>query len=374
METKRDYYEVIGVARAASTDEIKRAFRRLAREYHPDVSKETDAEAKFKEINEAYAVLSDPQKRQMYDQFGHAGARGPFGAGVEGFPFGGISDIFETFFGGAQARRNVPQRGADLRVEVHLAFEEAVFGCEKEIEIPRLETCPSCNGTGAERGTAPSGCPTCGGTGRVRRIQQSIFGQFINVTTCDQCRGEGVIVSSPCRQCNRTGRVQGIVRHAVPIPAGIDDGSQIRISGEGEAGPRGGPPGNLYVEIAVEEHPLFLRQGNDIIYDLKLDVGQAALGAVIQVPTVDGAEDLRVPPGTQSGEQFRLKRRGVPYLRREGRGDQIVVARVETPTRLTPQQRDLFQQLAATFAQTDGHVDKEKDRGLLDKVKDAFSA
>ena len=307
--SKRDYYEVLGVTRNASDDDIKKAFRRLARQYHPDVNKDKDAEARFKEVNEAYEVLSDPQKRQMYDQFGHAGpGMGAGGAGFGDFGFGGFSDIFQTFFGGQAGggARHGPQRGSDLRYNLTLTFEEAVFGTDKELEIPRADSCPSCRGSGAEPGTEPSRCPNCNGTGELRRVQQSIFGQFVNVVMCDRCQGEGRVISTPCHECRGAGRVRVTKHVSLKVPAGVDTGSQIRLTGEGEAGPRGGANGNLYVAITVRKHQFFERDGQDILYTLPVNFAQAALGDEIEVPTVDGNVLLKVPAGTQTGRRFRL--------------------------------------------------------------------
>ena len=376
-QQKRDYYEVLGVARSASDDDIKKAFRRLARQYHPDVNKEKDAEARFKEVNEAYEVLSDPQKRQMYDQFGHAGANMGAGAGFENFGFGGFSDIFQTFFGGQTAGggRRGPQRGSDLRYNLTLTFEEAVFGVEKQIEVTRNETCNICGGLGAEPGSRPERCPTCNGTGEIRRVQQSIFGQFVNVSPCERCRGEGRIIASPCKQCRGSGRERRTRALAVRIPAGVDAGSQIRLSGEGDAGAQGGGPGNLYVLINVRPHPFFKRDEDDILYELGINVAQAALGTEAKVPTVDGDVVLKIPPGTQSDKVFVLRERGVPHLRGGGRGDQLVRVRVVTPTNLTSEQRRLFQQLAESFGTDHVEVPPEEphEKGFFEKFKDMFS-
>ncbi|MEF3272972.1 MAG: molecular chaperone DnaJ [Chloroflexus sp.] len=366
---KRDYYEVLGVSRSATPDEIKKAFRRLARQYHPDVNKSPEAEAKFKEINEAYEVLSDEQKRAMYDRFGH-NPPGFGGVGVD--PFAGVdpfSSIFDAFFGGAGVGRSTrgPLRGADLRYTLRLTFEEAVFGAEKEIEFRRLETCPACQGSGAEPGTEPTRCPRCGGTGEIR--QRAPIFNMVTVTTCDTCGGTGYVIPIPCRECRGEGRVRQTRRITVRVPAGVDNSQQIRISGEGEAGPRGGPPGNLYVALDIQPHPIFERDGNDIILPLTINVAQAALGGEVSVPTLEGTEKLRLPPGTQHGQTFRLRGKGVPYLRQQGRGDLVVHIRVEIPTRLTDHQRRLFQELAQTFSAPDGD---HSDKGLFGHIKDAL--
>jgi molecular chaperone DnaJ len=370
--TKRDYYEVLGVSRNASPDEIKKAFRRLAREYHPDVNKSPDAESKFKEINEAYEVLSDEQKRAAYDRYGHAGTQGGFSA--EGFGgFSDINDIFNEFFGGfaranAQARRG-PRRGADLRYDLRIDFLEAVFGAEKEIEIVRNDTCPRCNGSGSEPGTSPTRCRTCNGTGEVRRVQQSILGSFVNVATCPTCNGTGEVITTPCRQCGGRKQVRVTRMLVVNVPSGVDTGTQIRLNGEGEPGVNGGPPGNLYVVINVVPHPFFRRKDEDIIVEVSINVAQAALGDEIEVPTVDGKEKLVIPPGTQSGTLFRIKGKGVPHLRRNTRGDQIVIVTVQVPQSLNAEQKRLFLELAKTLGK---EVVPQQEKGFFDKLKDAF--
>jgi molecular chaperone DnaJ len=392
MADKRDYYQVLGVAKTAQPDEIKRAYRQLARQYHPDVNKEPDAESRFKEITEAYEVLSDERKRQMYDQFGHAGPRGAGGAGVEGFPFGDISDLFESFFGGNVGRRG-PQRGNDLRVRLELTFEEAVFGVDREIDLPRSETCLICGGSGAEPGKPPVRCPKCNGSGEVRRVQQSIFGQFVNVMPCDRCRGEGQIVEHRCTECRGSGRVQRTRKVQVPVPAGVDDGTEMRIPGQGEGGDKGGPNGDLYVVFQVAPHAVLRRDGFDLVYELPMNVAQAALGTEVSVPTLEGDETLQVPAGTQHGRVFRVREKGVPRLQRTGisagRGDFRVVVRVDVPKQLSARQRELFEELAGTFegresseraavtaSTSDGTSSrkqkKAKQRGILDKVKETL--
>lgn len=366
---KRDYYEVLGVPRTATEDDLRRAFRRLARQYHPDVSKEPGAEARFKEINEAYEVLRDPEKRAMYDRFGHTGQQ----PGFEGFSggFGGFADIFESFFGGtAGARRRGPMRGSDLRYELELTFEEAVFGCEKEIQVPRWVSCDDCQGSGSRGGAEAARCPACGGTGEQRRVQQSIFGQFVNVVVCSRCQGEGRVITDPCPTCRGQGRVRAQRKVMLKVPAGVDSNSQLRLSHEGEAGPHGGPPGDLYVVFNVKEHPLFQRDGYDIHYQLDLDFPQVALGDEVSVPTVDGMVKLKIPPGTQSGRVFRLKERGVPHLRGTGRGDELVQVRVVTPTDLSPRERELLRELAK-LRKRNGHTPSSDDKGLFEKFKEA---
>ncbi len=372
MSNKRDYYEILGVNRTATDDDIKRAFRRLAKQYHPDANAgDATASEKFKEIGEAYAVLSNPEKRQLYDRYGHEAPQGGFGDFSGGFAgFGGFADIMEEFFGfGARtgARRG-PQPGAHLKYNLTIPFEEAVFGADKELEVPRLETCPTCHGSGAEPGTTPIRCPQCHGTGEARRVQQSIFGSFVNVTTCPRCEGEGEVVSTPCSQCRGQKRVQMTRKIGVTIPPGVDDGTQIRLSGEGEAGLRGGPSGNLYVVVNVRKHPLFRREGNDLLLDLQLDIVQATLGDEVQVPTLDGGDaKLTIPPGTQYGKTFRIKEQGVPMLRRNGRGDLLVTIQVVVPQNLSEKQKAILRE----FARSTGKAPAEP-KGVLGKMKDAL--
>jgi molecular chaperone DnaJ len=348
--TPKDYYEILGLDRNATDEEIKGAFRKLAFKFHPDHNHEDGAETKFKEINGAYEVLSDPEKRAAYDRYGQAGTQGIFGQGFEGFGFGGFGDIFDAFFGAtATATRQAPQRGADLSYEIAITLEEAAFGCDKEIKIARVENCSLCQGIGCKQGSQPSRCPQCNGTGEVRRVQQSIFGRFTNITTCSRCRGEGRIITEPCPRCHGSGREKHQRSIVVNIPQGVDTGTQIRLAGEGDAGSRGGSPGNLYTVINVRPHPLFKREGDDILYEQPINVAQAALGARVSVPTLHGEAEIEVPSGCQSGRVFRLKNKGVPHLNKNGRGDQIVRVTVVTPEKLTEEQRRLFQQLANTL-------------------------
>jgi molecular chaperone DnaJ len=353
MAVKRDYYEVLGVSKDASAEEIKKAFRRLAFEYHPDRNREDGAADKFKEVNEAYEVLSDADKRAAYDRFGHSGADGMFGRGFEGFDFGsfgGFGDIFEAFFGGGTTTaRKAPQRGADLRYNISISFEEAALGCEKEIEITRTEICSVCRGSGSNPGSQPERCPTCDGSGQVRRVQRSIFGQFINNAVCSQCNGEGRIITDPCRECRGTGTQRHKRRISVSVPAGVDDGNGIRLTGEGEVGLRGGSPGNLYVVLSVARHKFFARDGDNVIYDLPVNFAQAALGDEVEVPTLYGDTRLKIPAGSQSGEILKLKDKGIPRLNRGGRGDQLVRLVVETPQSLNKEQRRLFEELSKSL-------------------------
>jgi len=371
---QRDYYEVLGVQRGASADELKSAFRRLARKYHPDVNKEPDAEERFKEINEAFAVLSDPEKRAAYDRFGHAGLNGT--GGMPDFTTNiDLTDIFEEFFGmggfGGSSRRrarNTPRRGPDLNQVVTLTFEEAVFGVEKEIEITRDEICSRCRGSGAEPGSSPTRCNTCDGRGEVRQVRQTFLGSMVQVTTCPTCNGQGEVISSPCSHCRGSGLERRTLKKMVSIPAGVDTGNQIRLAGEGQPGINGGPNGNLYLEIQVKPHKFFRRRQFDILLDLNINVAQAALGAEIEVPTIDGKQRLSIPAGTQPGRIFTLKGKGVPHLRGGGRGDQVVIINVEVPTRLSAEQRKLFEQLAQTL----GSEVNPQERSFLDKIKEVL--
>lgn len=376
MATKRDYYDVLGVGRGASAEEIKKAYRKLAMKYHPDRNAEDGAVQQFKEVQEAYEILVDPERRSRYDQFGHAGVDGNFmggmggfeGFGGSGFPFG---DIFETFFGagGSTGRRRGPQRGTDLRYDLTIEFEEAVFGCERELEVPRMEVCHVCSGSGAEPGTQPVACTRCNGRGEIRRVQQSILGQFVNVTVCPACHGEGTVITSPCNNCHGQGREKVTRRIKVNIPAGIDDGSQIRLTGEGEPGSNNGPRGNLYVVVTVRQHRYFRREGNDIVIELPINVVQAALGTDVEVPTVDGPAPLKIPAGIQPGRVLRMKSKGVPHLRDQGRGDQLVRVSVVVPSSLSDKQKKLLKELGETFSH---EVKPKENKGFFDKVKDAF--
>jgi molecular chaperone DnaJ len=365
MATTRDYYQILGVDRTASAEEIRRAYRRLAKQYHPDVNKEPGAEERFKEINEAYAVLSDDEKRSRYDRFGHAG--------LEGVPLDfdfGLSDIFEEFFGfgmgSRRRRRYAPRRGADLRYDLTLEFEEAVFGAEKEIEFERLDICTRCRGSGAEPGTSPMRCTTCNGSGEVRQVRQTFLGSLVNVTTCPACRGRGETIQTPCTTCRGRGLERVQVRRTVAVPAGVDHGTQIRLPGEGEPGAHGGPRGDLFLVVKVKPHRYFRRKDDDILLDLAINVAQATLGAEVKVPTLDGEATIRIPPGTQSGKVIRLRGKGVPHLRRNGRGDQLVILNVEIPRSLTPEQRELFEKLAQTM----GSEVRPQEMSFLERLRD----
>ncbi|MBL8117784.1 MAG: molecular chaperone DnaJ [Anaerolineae bacterium] len=376
----QDYYQVLGVSKTASKDDIKKAFRKLAREYHPDVSQHDDAEARFKEINEAYEVLSDDEKRARYDRFGAAGvnANGFGGAGAAGF--GGFEEIFEEFFnnfggGRSSGRRRGPRPGADRRVDVTVTFEESIFGIEKQVEFDRLESCETCSGSGAEPGTTPTRCPECKGTGEVRRVDQTFLGAMVRASTCPRCNGRGEINPSPCHTCNGNGLVRKHAVLNVTIPPGVREGLQIQIRGEGDAGERGAPNGNLYVVIDVKQHAYFKRKDNDVILDITINVAQAALGDKVTVPTVDGDVELTIPAGTQTGKVFHLRGKGIPRLRSDGtnsgRGDQLVYVQVGVPTNLTAEQRALFEQLATTFGRD--VQPQQNGRGFFDRVMDFFA-
>ena len=369
--TKRDYYEVLGISRGASPEDIKKAFRKLAMQYHPDRNKDAGAEAQFKEVGEAYEVLSDEDKRSAYDRFGHAGLQGfDVGRGFDGADFAGFGDIFDAFFSGSHAGRATrdAQRGADRRADVTLSFEDAAFGVERELEVERMERCKRCAGSACEPGSTPARCKTCEGAGQVRRVSRSFFGQFVNVATCGQCRGEGKIITDPCKDCRGAGRYRSSQTLAVKIPAGVDDGSRMRLTGEGDTGLNGGGPGHLYVYIGVSPHEVFTRDGEDLIYELEMNPAQAALGFVASIPTLDGQpESLRIPAGTQSGQIFVLKGKGVPRLQERGRGDLIVRSIVLIPSDITDEQRELLHQLAESFG-----TPISDDKGILGKIKDAL--
>jgi len=351
MPLKRDYYEVLGIDRNATGEEIRKAFRKLAFKYHPDHNHDDKAGDRFKEVNEAYEVLSDADKRAAYDRFGHGGAESLFGRGFEGFDFGGFGDIFDAFFGGAAtATRQAPRRGVDLRYGITITFEEAALGCEKEITISRIESCSLCQGVGCKPGSQPLQCPSCNGTGQVRRVHQSLFGRFAHTTTCPQCHGEGRIITEPCPRCRGTGKEKHKRDIPVKIPAGVDNGSHIRLIGEGEAGTRGGPAGDLYITLSVKKHEFFTRQGDDILYELSINLVQAALGTDVEVPTLNGETKLKIPAGSQTGQVFRLKSQGIAHLHVGGHGDQLVTLFVVIPDSLTKKQRQLLQELGESLS------------------------
>lgn len=366
MNGKRDYYELLGIVRSAGEDEVKKAYRKLALQYHPDRNPgDKQAEERFKEVSEAYQVLSDPQKRAQYDKFGHAafGDNGPgfdFNSGFEDI----FGDIFGEFFGGAGARRRSESRGEDLRYNLTLSFEEAVSGVEKKIKIPRHGPCDTCRGTGAKAGTSPQTCPSCRGRGQVS-FQQGFFSVS---RSCSQCHGQGTFISDPCTICGGAGRVRKMHTLSVKIPAGVDNGSRLKLRGEGETAPARGVPGDLYVVIQVEPHPIFTRENLDILCDVPISFVQAALGAEIDVPTLDGKIKMKIPSGTQSGKVFRIKGKGVKDVHGYEQGDQHVLVLVETPTHLTARQKELLKEFAALGGEDINPLSK----GFFDKVKQLF--
>ncbi|MGX1263673.1 molecular chaperone DnaJ [Rossellomorea marisflavi] len=374
--SKRDYYEVLGVEKGASKEEMKKAYRKLSKKYHPDINKEADAADKFKEVKEAYEVLSDDQKRAQYDRFGHTDPNQGFGgggAGDFGGGFGGFEDIFNTFFGGGGGggrRRdpNAPRAGADLQYTMTLSFEEAVFGKDTEIEIPREEECDTCHGSGAKPGTKVETCSHCQGSGQLNVEQNTPFGRIVNRRVCHHCNGTGKQIKDKCRTCGGDGKVQKRRKISVKIPAGIDDGQQLRVSGQGEPGINGGPAGDLYVVFHVRDHDFFERNGDDVYCEMPITFAQAALGDEIEVPTLHGKVKLKVPGGTQTGTRFRVKGKGVPNVRGYGTGDQHVLIKVVTPSKLTEKQKQLLRE----FADISGQIPDEQHESFFDKVKKAF--
>jgi len=365
-----DYYADLGVAPNASQDEIKRAYRRLARELHPDTNPDPVATERFKEIALAYEILSDPERRQRYDTFGPDG--GP-GGGFDPFSGGGIGDIFEAFFGGGafggrQPGPAGPPRGGDMELGLDLEFEEAVFGAAKEVSIRLPVECTACAGAGTAPGTLPSTCSDCGGSGQVRRVRQSILGQMVSAGPCGRCGGLGQVIADPCPQCRGEGRVTDQRSYTVDVPAGVGDGTTLRLTGRGAAGPRGGMPGDLYVHLRVQRHPRFVRDGYDLIDELHVPVTVAALGAHLRYETLDGTEDLVVPAGTQTGRRFRLRGRGVPHVDGRSRGDLVVMVMVDTPTDLDDEQDELLRRLAASR----GEEVAPKDTSILSRIRSAF--
>jgi molecular chaperone DnaJ len=374
MAVKRDYYDILGVDRGATEEEIKRAFRRAAQKHHPDVDTSSGAEQRFKELNEAYRVLSDRQRRAAYDMFGHAGVDG---ASAAGEPFGGgfgpFGDIFDAFFGGSPAggrRRQRVVAGADLRYDLTITLAEAVTGVTREIRFPTLVVCSTCAGSGAEPGSEPERCPECNGTGERRRVSQTILGQMVNITACPRCNGEGRVVSTPCHACKGDGRLREDRRLEVNIPAGIESGQRIALDGQGEAGPRGGPSGDLYVMVTVREDPDLVRRGSELYVEVPVTFAQAALGAKVAVHTVEGEEEVAVPAGTQSGQEIRLRGRGMPRLRGSGRGDLHVLVNVVVPSRLSKRERELLTELG----KVSGPATLPKSGPSLgDRLRDLFS-
>ncbi|MGM9925480.1 MAG: molecular chaperone DnaJ [Bacillus sp. (in: firmicutes)] len=372
--SKRDYYEVLGVSKSASKDEIKKAYRKLSKQYHPDINKEADAADKFKEIKEAYEVLSDEQKRAHYDQFGHTDPNQGFGgggfSGDFGGGFGGFEDIFSTFFGGGGSRRdpNAPRKGADLQYTMTISFEDAVFGKETTIEIPREENCDTCKGTGAKPGTKVETCSHCNGSGQVNIEQNTPFGRIVNRTTCRHCHGTGKNIPHKCTTCSGTGKVNKRKKINVKIPAGIDDGQQLRVSGQGEPGVNGGPAGDLFVVFHVRSHEFFERDGDDVYCEMPITFVQAALGDEIEVPTLHGKVMLKIPAGTQSGKTFRIRGKGIPNVRGYGQGDQHVIVKIITPKKLNDKQKQLLKE----FAEASGDSVDSNEENIFAKIKRAF--
>lgn len=370
----KDLYEILGIGKNATDDEIKKAYRNLAKKYHPDVNPgNKEAEQKFKEINEAYQILSDPQKRAQYDQFGSSAfEQGGFGQGDYDFGgFSGFGDIFSDIFdmfGGGTRRNTGPQKGKDIRYDMMLTFEEAAFGVEREIEIERYEECDKCNGSGAKAGTKAETCPVCHGTGEVRVTQNTPLGRIVNVRTCSRCHGEGKIINEPCTKCNGTGKIRKTRKIKVNIPAGIDDGQMVSLRGEGEPGARGGARGDLFIVIRVKPHKIFIRDGYNVLLKMPISFAEAALGAEMKVPTIDGNVIYNIPEGTQTGTKFRLKGKGIPYINGRGRGDQIVEVYIDVPRKLTERQKELLRE----FQQLDNIENSKEGKSFFQKVKDAF--
>ena len=367
MSAKPDYYDVLGVDRTAEPDEIRKAYRDLARRHHPDVSREPDATARFQQINEAYEVLRDEEKRANYDRFGHGGPASSFGTGFD--DFGGIGDVFDAFFGGGRrSRPGAAQPGTDVRVQVQLEFLEGVFGVETDVNYMRLEPCGTCAGNGAAPGTRPTACTACRGTGQVQRAQRSIFGQFVNVTVCETCGGAGQVVESKCPSCTSVGLERVPVQRNVRVPAGLQPGTELRLTGEGNHGPRGGAPGDLYIGIDVKPHPVLERDGDNILSNVVINISEAALGAKLEVETADGPSTVKIPAGIQAGTPIRMRGKGAPRLRGSGRGDHFLLVHVATPTKLSRNQRQLLERLRETLP---GGSDSG-GRGFVEKIRAAF--
>lgn len=381
VPSQRDYYEVLGVSRDAGQDEIRKAYRRLARQHHPDVNPDDpEAAERFKELSQAYEVLSDPQKRARYEQFGQAGVDGN-GATDFGFGggFGSFSDIFDVFFGGGAAGAGAergPDRGADLRYDLEITLEEVLTGAKKTIPVTRQERCTGCGGTGAKEGTRPQTCVACGGAGAVRTSRQTLFGTMSQVTECYRCQGRGQIVSDPCTRCRGRGQERQSRRIEVDIPAGLEERSRIRLTGQGEAGPNGGPTGDLYVFIHIKPHPVFRRRGMDLVNEIEISFARAALGGEVTIPTLEGSESIRIPEGAQPGDVFRLRGKGLPELNRPGvRGDQHVVVRVKTPTHLNDRQRRALQEFAAASGEelSEPSANPPHEKGFFEWVRNLFT-
>jgi len=371
--SKRDYYEVLGLEKGASSDEVKKAYRKLARKYHPDVNKQPDAEEKFKEVQAAYETLSDPQKKAQYDRFGHADPNqgfGGFGGGAGGADFGGFGDIFDMFFGGGGRRNpNAPRQGSDLQYTMTIEFTEAVFGKDTEIRIPKEENCDTCMGSGAKPGTKPETCTVCHGTGQQEQVQNTPFGRVVNRRVCMKCSGTGKMIKEKCPTCHGNGKIKTQKTIPINIPAGVDNGMQVRVTGQGEPGINGGPPGDLYIVLRVREHEFFEREGQDIYCEMPITFVQATLGDEIEVPTLTGRVKLKIPAGTQTGTFFRIKGKGVPSVRGKQQGDQHVRVKIVTPKNLSERQKELLREFSAISGD---QIPEEQSEGFLDKVKKAF--
>ena len=375
-EQKRDYYEVLGVSRGASEDEIKKAYKKMARKYHPDLNPgDKTAEEKFKEVNEAYEVLSDADKKARYDQYGHAGVdpnfgAGGFGGGFDGsFDFGDLGDIFGSFFGGgfggARANPNAPQRGESLRTSVNISFEEAAFGCEKEVSIDRIEQCPDCRGSGCAKGTTAEVCPDCRGSGVIQQRRQTPLGYMSTSAPCQRCGGKGKIIHQPCPKCGGKGMIRHRKTIKVSIPAGIDNGQTISLRAQGNAGKNGGPAGDLLIVVSVRPHEIFRREGTSVLCEAPITFTQAVLGAELEIPTIDGKVKYTIPEGTQSGTTFRLKGKGIPGLNGRGRGDQYVTVYIETPRNLNREQKEALKK----FSESLGEKNYEEHKSFFGKFK-----
>ncbi|MBR5223704.1 MAG: molecular chaperone DnaJ [Clostridia bacterium] len=382
-DNKRDYYEVLGVDRSASDDELKKAYRKAAKKYHPDLNPgDAQAEKSFKEVNEAYEVLSDKEKRSRYDQFGHAGVDPNFGAGGGyggGFTgdfgdFGDLGDLFGSFFGGGfggggrRSNPNAPKRGNDASAAVNISFEEAAKGCKKTVKVTKIDTCDECGGSGAKKGTTTKTCPVCNGSGRVTSAQRTPFGVFQTQTVCSHCNGKGKVIENPCQKCNGKGRIRHTVEEVVEIPAGIDDGQVINMRGKGDSGVNGGPSGDLRINVNVRPHPIFNRSGYDVYCEIPITFVQAALGADITVPTLDGKVKFTIHEGTQPGDEFKLKGKGIQRLNYSGKGDQYVKIVVEIPKNLSKEQKEKLKE----FENLSSDTNYKTRKSFMDKIKDFF--
>ncbi len=372
-EQRKDLYEALGLQKGASDEEIKKAYRKLAKKYHPDLNPgDKTAEEKMKEVNAAYEILSDPEKKARYDQFGHAGVDPSYGGGggqYSGFEDFDLGSIFDSFFGGGQTRRSGPRKGESIRASVTLTFEEAAFGCQKQITVNRVETCPDCGGSGAKAGTSAETCPDCHGTGQIKTTQRTILGMMSTSSPCSRCRGTGKIIKDPCPSCRGAGSLRKQRMITVQIPAGIDHGQTISVRGEGNAGQNGGPAGDIFVTVNVTPHEIFKRRGQDVMVELPVTFVQAALGAELEAPSIDGKISYNMPEGTQPDTVFRIRGKGIPNLNGRGRGDQFIKVKIEIPRNLTREQKDILRQ----FEETAGDAQFGEKKGFFEKMKDLFN-